>query len=124
MRLHPLGDGLDHLRRDLFFHDTRQALAATTVPVLILQGGKDVQVGKADYDLLVQAVATLPAAQRESHLFPNLNHLFMPVAGESTGAEYGQPGQVAPEVIQAIAAWVKAHPGPLPAPAAAPGHGR
>jgi pimeloyl-ACP methyl ester carboxylesterase len=105
--------------RDLFFHDTRQALAATTAPVLILQGGKDVQVSKTDYDLLLEAVAKLPAAQRDSHFFPNLNHLFMPVAGEPTGAEYSQPGEVAPEVIQAIAQFVKAHPAPPP-PAAPP----
>ncbi|HYX68553.1 MAG TPA: alpha/beta fold hydrolase [Terriglobales bacterium] len=106
--------------RDLFFHDPRQALAATTAPVLILQGGKDVQVGKADYDLLVQAVAALPAAQRDSHFFPGLNHLFMPVEGESTGQEYNQSGQVAPEVIQTIARFVKAHSAPAPAPAPAP----
>ena len=103
--------------RDLFFHDIRQALATTTAPVLILQGGKDAQVTKTDYDLLVQAVAALPAAQRDSHFFPNLNHLFIPVEGESTGQEYNQGGQVAPEVIQAIAQFVKAHSGPLPPPA-------
>ncbi|HXZ28911.1 MAG TPA: alpha/beta fold hydrolase [Terriglobales bacterium] len=103
--------------RDLFFHDTRKALAATTVPALILQGGKDVQVSKTDYDLLQQAVAELPADLHQAQFFPNLNHLFMVVAGEPTGAEYGQPGQVAPEVIQAIATWVKAHPAPPPAPA-------
>ncbi|HUK86790.1 MAG TPA: alpha/beta fold hydrolase [Terriglobales bacterium] len=106
--------------RDLFFHDTGKALAATTVPALILQGGKDVQVSKKDYDLLQQAVAGLPAELHQEQFFPNLNHLFMAVAGESTGAEYGQPGQVAPEVIQVIAAWVKAHPAPPPPPAAAP----
>jgi dienelactone hydrolase len=104
--------------RDLFFHDTRQALATTTVPVLILQGGKDVQVSKKDYDLLVEAVAGLPAEMHQAQFFPNLNHLFLPVAGEPTGAEYSQPGQVAPEVIQAIAAWVKAHPAPPPPPVA------
>jgi alpha-beta hydrolase superfamily lysophospholipase len=104
--------------RDLFFHATREALATSTVPVLILQGGKDVQVGKADYDLLQQAVAALPAAQHESHLFPELNHLFIPVAGNSTGQEYSQPGQVAPEVIQTIAQFVKAHSAPPPAPTA------
>ena len=106
--------------RDLFFHDPRQALATTTAPVLILQGGKDVQVGKADYDLLVRAAAALPAAQRDSRLFPSLNHLFIPVEGESTGQEYNQPGQVAPEVIQAIAQFVKAHSAPAPAPAPDP----
>ena len=105
--------------RDLFFRNTRQALAATAVPVLILQGGKDVQVSKKDYDLLVEAVAGLPAAMHQAEFFPGLNHLFMAVAGESTGAEYSQPGQVAPAVIQTIAAWVKAHPAPPP-PAVAP----
>jgi hypothetical protein len=32
----------------------------------------------------------------------------MPVAGDSTGAEYFQPAHLAPEVIQIIAEWVGA----------------
>jgi len=94
--------------RDFLARDTRAALAATKVPVLLLQGGKDVQVLKADYDLALQALAAKPPAMREAHFFPALNHLFMPVEGEATGAEYGRAARVAPEVIQIIATWVDA----------------
>jgi uncharacterized protein len=41
--------------------------------------------------------------------FEGLNHLFMKVERESTGAEYGLPGHVDSEVIDVIAAWIVAH---------------
>src|SRR5262249_11298036 len=43
--------------------------------------------------------------------FPGLNHLFMKVERESTGAEYGISGHVDPSVIGAIGDWVLAHLG-------------
>jgi pimeloyl-ACP methyl ester carboxylesterase len=92
--------------RDLLGRDPRAALANTKVPVLLLQGGKDVQVLRADYDLAEQALASKPPAMREAHFFPNLNHLFLPVEGQSTGAEYGVAAHIPPEVIQAITTWV------------------
>jgi hypothetical protein len=74
--------------------------------VLLLQGGKDVQVSRTDYDIAQQALAAKPAEMREAHLFPDLNHLFMPVEGQATGAEYGRASHVSPEVIQVIAKWI------------------
>ena len=53
------------------------------------------------------ALAGKPPAMRAAHFFPNLNHLFLPVEGEATGAEYGHPGHIPPEVIQTIADWVE-----------------
>jgi hypothetical protein len=95
-----------HYWRDFLARDPLAALASVKVPVLLLQGGKDVQVLKADYDLAVKALASKPADLREAHFFPNLNHLFMPVEGQPTGAEYGIASHVAPEVIETIAKWV------------------
>jgi uncharacterized protein len=94
--------------RDYLARDTRAALAAVKAPVLLLQGGQDVQVLKADYDLALQALASKPPAMREAHFFPTLNHLFMPVEGQGTGAEYGRASHVSPEVIQIIAKWIDA----------------
>jgi hypothetical protein len=94
--------------RDYLGRDTRAALAAVKAPVLLLQGGMDVQVLKADYDLALQALAAKPPAMREAHFFPTLNHLFMPVEGQATGAEYGRASHVSPEVIQIIAKWIDA----------------
>ena len=95
-----------HYWRDFLSRDTLAALKNLKAPVLVLQGGKDVQVRKADYDLALKALADKPPAMREAHFFPNLNHLFLPVEGEPTGAEYGLAGHVPEEVIQTIAAWV------------------
>ena len=94
--------------RDYLKRDTRAALAAVKAPVLLLQGGQDVQVLKADYDLALQALAAKPPAMREAHFFPTLNHLFMPVEGQATGAEYGRASHVSPEVIEVIAKWIDA----------------
>jgi hypothetical protein len=91
----------------MFARDLRAALTNATAPVLLLQGGMDVQVLKADYDIAQQALASKPPSMREAHFFPTLNHLFMPVEGQNpTGAEYGRASHVAPEVIRTIAAWV------------------
>jgi len=93
--------------RDMLGRDTRAALANTKAPVLLLQGGMDIQVLKADYDIAQQALASKAPPMREAHFFPNLNHLFMPVDGQNpTGAEYGRASHVAPEVVRTIAAWV------------------
>ena len=41
--------------------------------------------------------------------YPTLNHLFMAGEGKATPAEYERPGQVAPFVIDDIAAWLTAN---------------
>jgi len=93
--------------RDFMQRNIPAAIRESPVPLLILQGGKDYQVKKADYDLLWQALADKPDSQREFHWFADLNHLFIPVAGESTGAEYGRPGHVDLQVIETIAHWIR-----------------
>ncbi len=98
-----------HYLREFLSHDTVAELRRLKIPVLVLQGGKDVQVTRADYDLARAALADKPEDLREVHWFPELNHLFMPVQGNPAGAEYGRLGQVAPYVIQAIVEWVGRH---------------
>jgi len=101
--------------RDFMRREPLAALRKLAIPVLVLQGGKDYQVKKVDYDRIQEALAEKPATLRESHFFPNLNHLFMPVEEKSTGLEYGRPGRVAPEVIHAITAWINKQVAPVPA---------
>jgi len=98
-----------HYWRDLFARDHLAALKRLESPVIILQGAKDIQVTQVDYELVQDAIAGKPADRAESHLFPELNHLFMPVAGKSTGAEYGRAGSVDEQVIQKIADWINRH---------------
>lgn len=83
------------------------ALKKLTVPVLVLQAGKDLQVHQSDYETLMQALAGKPPEMQEGNVFLDLNHLFQPVAGESTGAEYAKAVPVAPSVIEAMAEWIK-----------------
>lgn len=95
--------------REIIALDVPALVAATRVPILVVQGEKDVQVKKdADFDLLKSKVGTKDGKVAYKS-FPGLNHLFMPVERESTGAEYGIPGRVDPSVIAAIADWLAIH---------------
>jgi dienelactone hydrolase len=95
--------------RDLCRRDLPRSLGALRLPVLLLQGGKDIQVTVEDFTRLEAALAARPAeALHEARIFPELNHLFMPVAGESTGAEYFAGGAAMdPEAIRTVAEWVR-----------------
>ncbi len=87
------------------YHPTAVA-QSLHIPMLILQGGRDYQVTKTDFDLWKSALAGKPSAT--FHLFPDLNHLFMPGTGKSTPAEYYKASHVSVNVIEQIASWIKA----------------
>jgi alpha-beta hydrolase superfamily lysophospholipase len=94
--------------REILAVDVAGGVAALKIPVLVLQGDKDYQVRKdLDFDVL-KAKAGTAGGRITYRSFPKLNHLFMPVEHESTGAEYGLPGHVDPAVISAIADWLLA----------------
>jgi pimeloyl-ACP methyl ester carboxylesterase len=78
-------------------------LARLGLPALVLRGTKDIQVSEEDFQALKRANAVPGSVSRE---IDGLNHLMMPVAGDSTGQEYFQPGHLATEVVQIIAEWV------------------
>ncbi|HEX4825008.1 MAG TPA: alpha/beta fold hydrolase [Candidatus Polarisedimenticolaceae bacterium] len=95
--------------REVMALDVPAMVQSVKVPVLVLQGDADIQVRKdLDFGALQQKVGT-DGGRVTYRSFPGLNHLFMKVQKESTGAEYGIPGNVDPAVIQAIADWVLAH---------------
>jgi dienelactone hydrolase len=96
-----------HYWRSVMAHDPQAELKRLKAPVLLLQGGKDVQVLKADYDLALKALAGKAPEMGEARWFPDLNHLFFPVEGDPSGAEYGREANVPAEVIRIIATWVK-----------------
>ena len=78
------------------------------LPILVLAGGRDYQVTAKDLDGWRAALGS--DARATIRLFPALNHLFVAGEGPSTPAEYEKPGHVAPEVVEAIAAWARALP--------------
>ena len=83
--------------------DPAAELAKLGLPALVLRGTKDIQVSEQDFQAL-QKASTAPGS--ESKQLEGLNHLMMPVTGDSTGQEYFHPAHVAPEVIQIVADWI------------------
>ena len=90
---------------DLKDYDPVAAAQKLTVPMLVLQGGRDYQVTVKDFNLWKTGLTGRGNVAFQD--FPSLNHLFETGEGRSTESEYRKPGHVAPEVIDAIAKWVK-----------------
>ena len=88
---------------DLQGYEPAKEASRLTIPLLVLQGERDMQVSMQDFSIWKAALAGRKNAEAES--FPNLNHLFMASEGFGTPAEYRVPGNVAPEVIHRIALW-------------------
>ena len=89
--------------RSWISQDPPAELTKLHLPALVLRGTKDIQVSEADFQALARA-NTAPGGENKQ--VDGLNHLMMPVAGDSTGQEYFQPAHVSPEVIQLIADWI------------------
>lgn len=91
---------------DMFRHDPAKLIAAVKLPVLIVQGDRDIQVSVADAELLkaVQPAATLK-------LMPGINHVLKPVASEDRAANVATYGNadlaISPVVPETIAAFVR-----------------
>ena len=92
---------------DLLAQDPAKLAAATRLPMLIVRGGKDIQVAAAD-------LAALDAARPDAVVLspPNMNHVLKDVAGDeraSNLATYADPDlPVDPILVDAIAEFVKA----------------
>ncbi len=96
-----------------YFLDLRNYAAAETaarlkIPILALQGERDYQVRRADFEGWKKALVGKPRAT--FILYPGLTHLFMPAATPGTGpgtpADYDHPGHVSEGVITDIAKWI------------------
>ena len=75
--------------------------------MLILHGERDYQVTMEDFANWKAALSDREHVRFKS--YPNLNHLMLGGSGLSQPAEYEEPGHVAPEVIDDITKWVRAH---------------
>lgn len=93
-------------RADLTNYSPVDLARKATMPMLILQGGRDYQVTMKDFDLWQTGLANRP--NTTFHAFPALNHLFIAGKGKSTPQEYEAQAHVAPEVIDSVGNWVLA----------------
>ena len=103
----PLGLGRaywDDLRR----HDAREAAVLLEGPVLVMQGGRDYQVTREDFEGWRRLLAEKSNVTFE--LYPSLNHLFIEGEGRSTPDEYHVAGHVAVQVVADLAEWLKGRP--------------
>jgi uncharacterized protein len=89
---------------DLNAYDPAAAAAKLSIPLLILQGGRDYQVTSEDLQRFKVALAGHPNVTIRD--FPRLNHLFIAGEGKSRPDEYNIPGHVDPSVIETIATFV------------------
>jgi dienelactone hydrolase len=95
--------------RDLRAYSPTEVAAKLTIPMLILQGGRDYQVTEVDLEGWRKALGN--RANATLKLYPSLNHLFAEGEGKATPKEYEKPRHVASQVIEDVVAWVGARPG-------------
>jgi hypothetical protein len=88
-------------------YDPAATAARLKLPMLVLQGERDYQVTMADFDGWRKALAGRPGVRLKS--YPKLNHLFMEGEGKAKPEEYQKAGHVSREVVDDVAAWVKAY---------------
>jgi dienelactone hydrolase len=77
------------------------------LPMLVLQGARDIQVVDADWQRWRAGFYDDP--QVAFKLYEKLNHLGIAGEGEGSLAEYGTPGHVDAQLIADVADWIKAH---------------
>jgi dienelactone hydrolase len=77
------------------------------LPMMILQGARDIQVVDADWQGWKAAFHDDPKV--EFHLYPALNHLGIAGEGEGNLAEYSVPGHVDAQLVADVAGWIGAH---------------
>jgi len=91
---------------EAFSYDPARLIGAVKLPVLIVQGDKDLQVAMADAELLKRGQ---PAATLK--VLPGVNHVLKPVPGDDRAANVATYGNadlpIAPVVTDTIAAFVR-----------------
>lgn len=93
---------------DLRDYDALATARSLSIPLLILQGGRDYQVTEAE-DFALWSAALGGSDRVTLTLYPDLNHLFMSGTGMATPQEYLFEGKrVDPVVIDDIARWMGA----------------
>jgi alpha-beta hydrolase superfamily lysophospholipase len=74
------------------------------IPMLVLQGERDFQVTMQDFAMWKSALGA--SSKVTLHSYADLNDLFIKGQGKGSPAEFHNPGNVAPEVLDDIASWL------------------
>lgn len=90
---------------DLKSHNPLTSYAALDQKCLVLQGERDYQIPRADYQMWKSFAST--KKNIEAYSFPKLNHFFMEGEGKPSPLEYNKLQHVSYEVIRRIADWVR-----------------
>ncbi len=90
--------------QDLFGYDPTVPAKALSIPVLVIQGGRDHEVTATDFEGWTKALGGKKGVVLRFH--PRLDHHLVIGEGPSRPDEYGWPGHVAGEVVADIAAFV------------------
>ncbi|GAB3743343.1 alpha/beta hydrolase [Lysobacter olei] len=77
---------------------------ALDLPLLVLHGGRDIQVVDADWQRWQRELSQTPNARLR--LYPGLNHLGIAGTGPGNVEEYFVAGNVEPQLIDDIAGWI------------------
>lgn len=92
---------------DLKNYDAPAEAKRLGIPMLFLQGERDFQVTMDDFSLWKRGLNGAKNVKFQTYV--TLNHLFIAGEGPPNPAEYRNPGNVAPAVIDDLADWIKAH---------------
>jgi dienelactone hydrolase len=91
---------------DLKGYDPGAQAKSLGIPMLVLQGERDFQVTMKDFALWKSALTGRNDVA--FHSYAALNDLFIAGTGKGSPAEYHNPGNVAPQVVDDIASWLAA----------------
>ena len=91
---------------DVRGYDPTRTAAELSLPMLVVQGGRDYQATAAD-DLARWREALDGRPDVTFRVYEADNHLFFPGSGPSTPAEYEPAQHVDAEVVAEIAAWIR-----------------
>ncbi len=91
---------------DLRAHPVTADAARVTQPVLVLQGGRDYQVTREDFDLWKKLFSSKKNCVFK--WYPELSHLFIAGHGTPSPDDYAQAGHVDETVVSDIASWIMA----------------
>jgi fermentation-respiration switch protein FrsA (DUF1100 family) len=97
--------------REHLEHDPLATIERVRAPVLIVNGGQDIQVAPEHAWRLGEALDAAGHPDYEVRIYPELNHLFAVSRGEGA-AEYAEPrARVDPGFLAELSEWLASHLG-------------